>query len=84
MGNEVRDASVDEEAGVINVGGDAVGGRAAASLPATDNFEEDELEEEFVEEPSFDATESTELELAVQVLTKIRQDYQHDGHTVRT
>ena len=31
MGNEVRDASVDEEAGVIDVGGDAAGGRAAAS-----------------------------------------------------
>ena len=34
LGNEVRDASVDEEAGVIDVGRDAVGGRAAASVVA--------------------------------------------------
>ena len=32
LGNEVRDASVNEEAGVIDVSGDAAGGRAAASL----------------------------------------------------
>jgi hypothetical protein len=35
--NEVRDASVDEEVGVINVGGDAAGGSAAASLVADPN-----------------------------------------------
>ncbi len=29
LSKKVRDASVDEEAGVINVGGDAAGGRAA-------------------------------------------------------
>ena len=34
LGNEVRDASVDEKAGVIDVGGDAAGGRAAASVVA--------------------------------------------------
>ncbi len=34
MGNEVCDASVDEKAGVIDVGGDAAGGRAAASVVA--------------------------------------------------
>ena len=34
LGNEVRGASVDEEAGVIDVGGDAAGGRAAASVVA--------------------------------------------------
>ncbi len=34
MGNEVRNASVDEKAGVIDVGGDAAGGRAAASVVA--------------------------------------------------
>ena len=34
LGNEVRDASVDEEAGVIDVGRNAVGGRAAASMVA--------------------------------------------------
>jgi len=34
LGNKVRDASVDEEAGVINVGGDAAGGRAATSVVA--------------------------------------------------
>jgi hypothetical protein len=34
LGNEVRDASVDEEAGVIDVGGDAAGSKAAASLVA--------------------------------------------------
>ena len=37
MGNEVRDASVDEEAGVIDVGGDAAGGRAATSVIADPN-----------------------------------------------
>ena len=36
LGNEVRDTSVDEEAGVVDVGGygDAAGGRAAASMVA--------------------------------------------------
>ncbi len=34
LGNEVRDASVDEEAGVIDIGGDAAGSRVAASLVA--------------------------------------------------
>ncbi len=34
LGNEVRDASVNEEAGVIDVSGDAAGGRAAASMVA--------------------------------------------------
>ena len=34
LGNKVRDASVDEEAGVIDIGGDAAGGRAAASVVA--------------------------------------------------
>ena len=37
-----------------------------SSKPATGNFEEGELEEEFVEEPSFEATESTELESAAE------------------
>ena len=37
LGNKVRDASVDEEAGVINVGGDAAGGRAATSVVADPN-----------------------------------------------
>ncbi len=37
MGNKVCDASVDEEAGVINVGGDAAGGRAATSVVADPN-----------------------------------------------
>ena len=34
MGNEARDASLEEKAGVIDVGGDAAGGRAAASVVA--------------------------------------------------
>jgi hypothetical protein len=41
-------------------------GVSFSSKPATGNFEEDEPEEEFVEEPSFDATESTELESAAE------------------
>ena len=34
MGNEVRDTSVDEEASVVDVGGDAAGGGAAAGMVA--------------------------------------------------
>ena len=37
LGNEVRDASVDEKASVIDVGGDTAGGRAATSVVADPN-----------------------------------------------